>query len=279
MLEALNSINQIIHSTNNFDKIMKKAISEASKAIGCETGAISFRKDNRWTVQYVHGFPDRVIGSEMNDKEEPHAALAIKTKKPVAIKDAFKDERVNRNHMKKWRVRSVLVVPLITKDEVIGVIFFNYHRSNFAFDDSHIDFATKLASSISLALENSSLFENLEMELTEHKLAEERNKQLLLDIDQQRARLQAIIDSLPIGLWIVDAIGKMVFINDIAHKIWGGIVPCSKSVEDYHSYKAWWTATGELITAEDMPLARAIRGETLIDDVIDFERFDETRGT
>jgi GAF domain-containing protein len=64
-------------------------------------------------------------------------------------------------------VRSVLIFPLIIKDEVIGVIFFNYQRSNFAFDYSHIDFAGQLKSSISLALENSRLFENLKIDITE----------------------------------------------------------------------------------------------------------------
>jgi GAF domain-containing protein len=83
----------------------------------------------------------------MNDKEDPHAILAIKTKKPVAINDVFNDERVNRNHMRKFGVCPVLVVPLIIKGDVVGVIFFNYHRSNFAFDNSDIDFAVQLASS------------------------------------------------------------------------------------------------------------------------------------
>jgi hypothetical protein len=39
---ALNSINLIIHSTLDFDQIMQKTISEASKAIECEMVAISF---------------------------------------------------------------------------------------------------------------------------------------------------------------------------------------------------------------------------------------------
>ena len=109
----------------------------------------------------MHGLPETIVGTEVNDEEKPHAVLAIKTRKPVAINDAFNDERVNRNHMKKRGIRSVLVVPLITKDEVIGVIFFNFYKSIFAFDDVHIDFATRLASSISLALENSRLFQSL----------------------------------------------------------------------------------------------------------------------
>jgi PAS domain S-box-containing protein len=115
-------------------------------------------------------------------------------------------------------------------------------------------------------------------DIHEIKQAEEKTKQFLLDLDQQRAHLQAIIDALPVGLWVVDATGNMVFINDIAHKIWGGVIPCSQSVEDYHLYKAWWPATGEAITAENMPLARALRGETILGIEIDYERFDGIRG-
>jgi PAS domain S-box-containing protein len=170
---AINFINQIIHSTLDFDEIMRRTVSEAAKAIGSETAAISLRKGECWVVSYVYGFPEDVIGAEMNDEEETHAVLAIKTKKPVAISDAFNDERVNRNHMKKWGIRSVLVVPLITRDEVIGVIFFNFQKSIFIFENIHVDFAAQLAASISLALENSRIFKNMEMELAERKKSEE----------------------------------------------------------------------------------------------------------
>jgi PAS domain S-box-containing protein len=170
--EAIHSFGQIIHSTLDFDELMKKSLLEASKAVECETSVISLKKGDHWIVSYAHGFPEDVVGAEMNDDEKQHAVLAIRTKKPVAINDAFNDERVNCNHMKKWGVRSVLVVPLITRDKVVGVIFFNYHKSTFAFDDIYIDFATQLASSMSLALENSRLFENLNIELTERKQVE-----------------------------------------------------------------------------------------------------------
>ena len=144
----------------------------------------------------MHGFPETVIGTEMNDEEKPHAVLAIKTRKPVAINDAFNDERVNRNHMKKWGIRSVLVVPLITRDEVIGVIFFNFYKSIFAFDDVHIDFATRLASSISLALENSRLFEDLKIDITERKQVDENLLKAYEQIRKQSEDLQVFNEEL-----------------------------------------------------------------------------------
>ena len=133
---------------------------------------------------------------EMSDEEEPHAVLAVKTRKPVAINDAFNDERVNRNHMKKWGIRSVLVVPLITRNRVIGVLFFNYQKSTFEFDDVHVDFATQLASSISLALENSRLYENLKIELTERKQADEKLLKAYEQIRTQSEELQVFNEEL-----------------------------------------------------------------------------------
>jgi PAS domain S-box-containing protein len=116
-------------------------------------------------------------------------------------------------------------------------------------------------------------------DITERKRAEEKRNQLLQDIDEQRARLQAIIDSLPVGLWIADATGKMVFSNNVASKIWIGTAHHPKDINEYDTYKVWWSETGESVASEDMPLARAVRGETHTEDVIDFERFDGMLGT
>ena len=77
---AINSINQIIHSTLDFDEVMRRTVSEAANVIGSENAAISLRKGEHWIVSYVHGFPESVIGTEMSDEEELHAVLAIKTK-------------------------------------------------------------------------------------------------------------------------------------------------------------------------------------------------------
>ncbi len=212
--ESLNSINLTIHSILDFDEIMKKIVSEAAKAIGSDTAAISLTKDERWVLSYSYGFPENIIGTVMNDEEEPHAILAIKTKKPVAINDAFNDERVNRNHTRKWNVHSVLVVPVITRDEVIGVIFFNFHKSPFAFSDIHISFGVQLASSVSLVLENSRLIENLKIELSKHKQVEEA-------LRESEAKYRQIVETSQEGIWLIDHSYRTVFVNQKVSEMLG----------------------------------------------------------
>jgi PAS domain-containing protein len=79
----------------------------------------------------------------------------------------------------------------------------------------------------------------------------------------ERSGLETIIVSLPVGLSVVDARGRTVYENEAARAIWGGEVP----------------EGGQRISNHDMPLARALRGETVVQAVVDFERLDGTRGT
>ncbi len=157
--EALNRINETLHASLDSSEIMKRLVSEGAAALGCETAAISLRWNGRWVVTHVHGFPEDLIGAQMNDDEERHAMLALRSRQPVAIADALNDERVDCEHMRKHNIRAVLVAPLIERDEPFGALFFNYHTAPQPFSEAQVHFATQLATTAAIALENGRLFE------------------------------------------------------------------------------------------------------------------------
>lgn len=157
--DALNDINSVINSTLDFDEIMQKMVVESAKAIGAETAAIDTYEDRKWVTKYIYGFPAEVIGVVLTDEEAPHAMLAAKTRRSVVINDALNDARVNRKTMERFNIKSVLVTPLIIRNEVIGTLFFNYHSAPKPFTDAEVDFASKVAASVSLALQNARLYE------------------------------------------------------------------------------------------------------------------------
>jgi PAS domain S-box-containing protein len=197
---GLNNINELIHSTLDFDTIMSSVVSEAAKTLGSETAAISLRTAEGWAVRFVHGLPKDVIGARMNDEEDPHAVLAVKTKKTIAIQDAFHDERVNRGHMKKWGIRSVMVVPLVADNEAVGVLFFNYHKEVFSFQEAHLDFANKLGASVSLAVQNARSLEKVKTELAERRKAEDAVKQANTELAVANRELEAFSYAVSNGL-------------------------------------------------------------------------------
>ncbi len=204
---ALNGIDLELHSSLRFEEIMQSAVSTAAAALGAETAAISLRRDDRWVVNYVHGLPKELVGAETNDDEMRHAVLAINTRAPVAIDDALNDERITSEHLVKWGIRSVLVVPLVTRTEAVGVMSFHYTRSAMTFRKVHLRFAAQLVSSIRMALENCRLVDTLEREVAERRRAESEaiaareavarvNSNLEAAIEERTAKLRETVADL-----------------------------------------------------------------------------------
>ena len=80
-------------------------------------------------------------------------------RRPIAIDDCETDPRCIPEVQRRFGVRSVLCLPLIVREEVLGVIFFNHHEAAVAFPQAIVEFAGKLAASISTALANARLYE------------------------------------------------------------------------------------------------------------------------
>ena len=98
-------------------------------------------------------------------------------------------------------------------------------------------------------------------------------------LETERARLQAVLDSLPVAVWIADREGTVIQTNKAVESIWGKPNP-PYGLEEYHAYKGWFADTGELIEPENWALARAVfKGEVSRGEVIDIERFNGERGT
>lgn len=85
---------------------------------------------------------------------------AVTERRPIAIDDCDTDPRCLPDVQRRFGVRSVLCLPLIAHDDVLGVIFFNHHRAAVGFTQQTIEFAAKLARAISSALENARLYED-----------------------------------------------------------------------------------------------------------------------
>ncbi|MBF0442478.1 MAG: PAS domain S-box protein, partial [Oligoflexales bacterium] len=109
-------------------------------------------------------------------------------------------------------------------------------------------------------------------DITDRKSSEREREKLLEQIERQHSRLQAVMDSLPAGLWIVDADGNMELVNSIAYEIWGD--PPAHNLKENEIFEMWCENTGERFKFETMPLVRSLRGESLRDIIIRFRRFE-----
>jgi PAS domain S-box-containing protein len=194
--EALNRINRALHSALDFHEIIRGIVAEGSALLGSESAAVSLRDGDRWIVIHVHGMYSDITGASMDDDQVRHAVLALKSHRPLAVEDAFHDERFNKAHLRRQNIRSVLVVPLVIGGEELGVIFFHYHTAQHAFTEEELNFTNQMASIAGIALANARLFAARKAAEEEVRRAnrelEERVKERTAEIEAQYKELNEL---------------------------------------------------------------------------------------
>jgi sigma-B regulation protein RsbU (phosphoserine phosphatase) len=85
---------------------------------------------------------------------------AVQTRKPVLAPDVARDPRYIKANPE---TRSELCVPLIYKDEVIGVLDLEHTRRGY-FTEDHVRTVSTLAAQVAIAIENAQLYERIARE-------------------------------------------------------------------------------------------------------------------
>jgi PAS domain S-box-containing protein len=165
LAEALTEVDRAVHASHEFDEIAQCALESGAAAIGAETGAIIGRDGDRWLTWNSFNFDPPVVGVGLTDEENPHGVAALASGAPVAVDDAYNDPRVNGDYMRHYGLRSVIVSPIIIRGAPVAGLYFNYNEAMHHFTTAEVDFAAKVASSLSLALENARLFESAQRRL------------------------------------------------------------------------------------------------------------------
>ncbi len=105
---------------------------------------------------------------------------------------------------------------------------------------------------------------------------EVRVKDRTEELQKSEALLRSVLESLPIGVWIVDKNGRIVLGNPAVRELWAGAG--SVGVETDREFKGFWADTGQAIKAEEWAAARAVtKGETSINEEVEIESFDGGR--
>ena len=178
----LDKIMMLINSDSDVEEVLHEILEESSRALGCESALIAVREGENWVIRNINNLPDNLSGKTYTDEQFSHATLALITKRPVVVDDAFHDVRTNNELMESLGIRSLLALPLMEKNRVTGSLLFCYHSRNLPFTDGETDYAKRVANGIAVALQNIHLYRNLQRTESEMKEAKKLGD-ALNDID------------------------------------------------------------------------------------------------
>jgi PAS domain S-box-containing protein len=191
MAEQLQMVNQIsvkITAGLDFEQLMQ-TIHEQCRQIGnTDTFYVALYDDATGIASFPFNYKDgeRRANAPRNIRETPGLlGHIIASRKTFYLPDGF-NEPADLTPVRQAGLpsRSVIAVPLISNDRVVGVLSMQSHLPN-AYSPEQIHTLELLATQVAIAIQNSQLYEQVQNELTERKRAEEA-------INQRNAELTAL---------------------------------------------------------------------------------------
>jgi len=136
------------------------------------------------------------LGSFTGDQIPPLIAT-IEGRAPIVINDPANSPLVPRQWVEMFRLKSVLSVPLIRQDRVIGGLILHQMTEGKGFSDEQVLLASTIASQVALAIENATLIQATQERLRESEtlLAVSQSVSSTLDLKEtvQRVAREAAI--------------------------------------------------------------------------------------
>lgn len=176
--DAMNAIDASVNSTLELDEILSRTIVQATTAIRADAAAISLLVNDAWVVSHVHHMPESLVGSHRDRDTGRHLFLTAETRRPLIVNDAITDERVSTEFAQEHGIHSLMSVPLMAGGEVIGALVFYGLSEGRTFGEEQLDFGSRLAVSLALAIENARLYD------AQRKIAEELQAPILAFPDE-----------------------------------------------------------------------------------------------
>jgi two-component system, cell cycle response regulator len=169
-LHVIVELSYLFSSTLNPKEVLflvVKKLAEIIKAKRCSI--LSINPDNRRYADVISTFEDPDITDLKIDLQKyPEIRKALNSKKMIIIKDVQKDPLMKdvKELIAPIGIRSIVVIPVIFRDEVIGTLLLRTSRKRRSFTKREIDLCIALANVSANALYNALLHEKLSREKT-----------------------------------------------------------------------------------------------------------------
>jgi PAS domain S-box-containing protein len=159
-------------------------------------------------------FPDELRCAQLSD--HPHIQQAITSAQPVFLYDTHEADLTPAEHEASIQrgLRSVLYIPLIANEHVIGTLIVAKMGEPRSLAESEINLCRTLAGLAAMAIENALLYEQARREIAERTQAEQ-------NLAYEKERLTVTLRSIGDGVITTGTDGRIVMLNKAAEAMTG----------------------------------------------------------
>jgi signal transduction histidine kinase len=220
LLEIASAVN----STLELERVLKEVALRAARACQANRCTILLLDGEEQTLhpimsQFASGEPGPEMWHIFKEasyhrrvEEMPEILQVIRDRRPLFIPDVQRSS-IPPQWSGSFDARSVLLVPLVSRERMVGLMALDRPEVGRAFTREQVDLAMTIGAQAATAIENAGLHRELQ---DYARQLEERVQERTAQLQVQYAQLEAILYSSSDGIIVVDSAGEILQTNPIA---------------------------------------------------------------
>lgn len=176
-LATLHEIELTISSSLEPKQVYSAIVKQSAELLNCQVVHLFAWDEKNQTIIGLASHsptPELIVGQLFPAEKSGLAPDLLAARKPIAIVDASKDDRIIPAWQQQFHIRSLLALPLVYRESVIGFLFLIDTEKQRIWTDEQIDLAESLAVQTAVALQNTRLYQQIKQHATdlEQRVAE-----------------------------------------------------------------------------------------------------------
>jgi len=208
-VDALNQTALVVSQSLELEPVLKSSIDSVVEVMKVDiaqvflvdekVGDLTLADYKGVSRKFAQGVDRLKIGEGLN-------GLVAQTGVPTYVEDASTDPRLTRTVLKEDHIGSMLIVPLKSKEKVMGTLCVSM-RGYRKFNQDEVELLTNIGNQIGVAIENVRLYQQQRGFTEQLRASEERYRELF--------------ESANDGIWVHDLEGNIIAANKASEKLTG----------------------------------------------------------
>lgn len=224
-LRALSGIGQVVNSSLELDVVLRIVMDTIVRLTGAERGFLMLRgnkgrsdqvpsvsSNSNLTIRVARNWEQESIHSTDNAISRTIVNQVVQDCKPILTTNAQQDPRFGgQQSVVAYSLRSILCVPLLVKNELIGVIYTDNRIRSGIFSQANLDLVVAVANQAGVAIENARLFASI--------------RETLEEVTELKNLMDNVFASITSGVITTDVREHITLCNRAAEEILGRTSP------------------------------------------------------
>ena len=207
-LKAFQEISAAVNSSLEVDEVLGEVMDAIIKLTQAERSILLLRNEetNELEIKVSRNIDQEAVQKSSFDISRSIVSSVYETGEPVVTMNAQSDPRfAAQESIISYNLRSILCVPLASKEKNIGVIYADNRVAAGIFGDSDRDLLAAFGDQAAVAIENARLFQSVREHLDE--------------ISEMRDLMENVFESIASGVITIDEENRISLYNQAAERI------------------------------------------------------------